>query len=69
MGVWQGIRRGNTRMWGATGIQFITDYMIGGEEVRGRVKMLEVREQIDLDHQPLMVYVKEKGTRENGKAK
>lgn len=47
----------------------VIDYMIGKEEIRERVRRLEVGDRIDSDHQPLMVYVEEKGTRKSGKAK
>lgn len=41
--------------------------MTGGEKIRERVRRLKVEDRIDSDHQSLMVYVEEKGTREKQK--
>lgn len=38
----------------------VIDYVIRGEEVRERIKRLEVRDQVDSDYQPIIVHVKKK---------
>lgn len=39
------------------------DYVIGGKKMRERVKRLEIGDQVDSDHQPIIVHVKGKKKR------
>lgn len=61
-----GDKEGEYMYVGSNGVTVI-DYAITREEVRKRVKRLEVGDRIDLDHQSVIVYMEEKGTKENGR--
>lgn len=40
----------------------VIDYVIRGKEVREKIERMEVGARIDSDHQPITVYIRDKGT-------
>lgn len=46
----------------------VIDYVIRGKEVREKIERMEVGERIDSDHQPITVYIRDKGTEKKSKS-
>lgn len=45
------------------------DYAIGNEETRKKVERLVVEEKVDLDHQPIVVWIKRVGGKKEGEGR
>jgi len=47
----------------------VIDYVLGDEEIKGKVERLRIAERVDSDHHPIEVWIRGQEGEENGKEK